>query len=151
MKKIILSCCVALLTCAASAQYRYQTYSVGIATNAFIGTNTFTNFNTFFAVAGGTKVDLQLAFKQTHEGTNAIPATDTNGIDTGWRFSLDGTRSTNSFVFTVYGNALTNVEAWNLMTTNSDYAYLEFVGLTNRNILSRITNISVRIGQNIGL
>jgi len=150
MKKLFLAC-VIIFPMLASAQYRYQTYSVGIATNAWIGTNSFTNFNTFFAVSGGTKVDLQVAIKQTHEGTNAIPATDTNGIDTGWRFSFDGTRSTNSFVFTVYGNAMTNVEAWNIMTTNNDYAYLEFVGMTNRNIMSRITNISVRIGQNIGL
>jgi hypothetical protein len=145
MKPIII---LFLSMACASAQYRYTLYSGTIATNAYIATNSYTTYNTTFAVSAGSSVQLQLVFKMA---TNDYPHYATNDIITTWQSSMDGTRFTNQFQFKLTSTATaTNTEVWGLTNFTVTYPWLRFVNITNLN-QSRLTNHSVSVGQKIGI
>jgi hypothetical protein len=90
---------------------------------------------------------IQVAFKLS---TNGFPANATNGLVTVWDSSLDGTRFTNRFTFTVYGNNTTTVESWAHTNFAVEVPWLRFVNATNL-VGATVTNYSVTVGNKIGL
>jgi hypothetical protein len=145
MKPIII---LFLSMACASAQYRYTLYSSTVATNAYISTNSYTTYNTTFAVSAGSAVQIQLAFKMA---TNDYPHWATNDIITTWQSSMDGTRFTNQFQFKLTSTATaTNTEVWGLTNFTVTYPWLRFINITNFN-QARLTNYSVTVGQKIGI
>lgn len=139
-----------LLICAlsASAQYRYTLYSSSIATNDYIATNSYTTYNTAFAVSAGSSAQIQLAFKMA---TNDYPHFATNDIITTWQSSMDGSRYTNQFQFTLKSTATaTNTEVWGLTNFSVTYPWLKLISISNLN-QSRLTNHSIKVGQKTGI
>jgi hypothetical protein len=146
MKIIILL----LLTClTASAQYRFNLYTVSLATNAFVGTNSFSSSGTqAFDVGAGSTASIQLAFKMA---TNDYPHFATNEVVTVWETSMDGTRFANRFFFNLTSTATaTNAEVWGRTNFPVTYPWLKYVGVTNLN-QARMTNYSIKVGNKIGL
>ena len=139
--KIILALLLTALT--ASAQYRFTIYSATIATNAAITSSNSAVYNQAFDVGSSTAAVIQVAFKNTVL-TNATPAT--NSIISVWEESLDGSRYTNQFTFTLYGNNTTNTESWAYTNSAVTLPWLRLVALTN-NTSARITNITVKVGK----
>jgi hypothetical protein len=145
MKPIII---LFLSMACASAQYRYTLYSSTVATNAYIPTNSYTTYNTAFAVAAGSAVQIQLAFKIA---TNDYPHWATNDIITTWQSSMDGSRYTNQFQFTLKSTATaTNTEVWGLTNFAVTYPWLKLISISNMN-QARLTNHSVKVGQKTGI
>ena len=137
-----------LLFNTASAQYRFNQYVVGVATNAFIGTNSYTNYNVAYDVGSGTEATIQVAFKMA---TNDYPQFATNDVITTWASSMDGVRFTNYFQFALKSTATaTNTEVWGLTNFVVELPWLKFVGITNLN-QARLTNYSIRICNKVGL
>lgn len=138
-----------ILFCAfsASAQYRFNVYRYSIATNATIATNVVATIGTAVDVGSGSEAVIQVAFKQS---TNGFPANATNALVTVWDWSLDGTRFTNRFTFSVYGNNTTNIEAWATTNILTEMPWLRFVNATNLTGAT-VTNYSVTVGNRIGL
>lgn len=145
MKIIILL----LLTClTASAQYRFNIYRYSIATNASIASNAVSTVGTSVDVGSGTEATIQIAFKQTN-GTNAVPTDATNNLVSVWDTSLDGTRFTNRFSFTLKAQATTN-EVWGTTNFTTEWPWLRLVNITNTTG-AIVTNYSVTVGNKIGL
>jgi hypothetical protein len=141
-----------LLLCAcltAPAQSKWNNYTAGVATNAYVGTNSYsTTYSTTFDVSAGSTASIQLAFKMA---TNDYPHFATNEVVTVWQSSMDGTRFTNQFTYALMSTATaTNTEVWGITNFAVTYPWLKFVGLTNLNS-ARLTNYSVRVGDKIGL
>lgn len=137
-----------LLAClTASAQYRFNLYTATIATNASIATNAVATYGQSFDVGAGTEATIQVAFKLN--STN-VSATATNAWVTVWDTSMDGTRFTNRFTFSVYGNGTTNTEAWGTTNFTVEWPWLRFVNATNL-VGETVTNPSVKVGNKIGL
>jgi len=146
MKPIII---LFLSMACASAQYRFNSYTAGVATNAYIGTNSYsTTYSTAFDVGAGSTACIQLAFKMA---TNDYPHFATNDVITTWQSSMDGTRFTNQFQFTIKSNAsATNTEVWGLTNFNVTYPWLKLMSVSNLN-QARLPNYSVRVGNKIGI
>ena len=142
MKKLITTITLALLTFTASAQYRFVIYPATIATNAAIAPSNYATINQTFDVASAPSAILQLAFKLTAL-TNSTPAT--NSIVTVWEQSLDGTRFTNRFSFSIYANNSTN-EVWDFTNSATSLPWLKLLWITN-NTSATLTNHSVKIGK----
>jgi len=140
---------IILCALSASAQYRFNSYTAGVATNAYIGTNSYsTTYSTAFDVGAGSTACIQLAFKMA---TNDYPHFATNDVITTWQSSMDGTRFTNQFQFTIKSNAsATNTEVWGLTNFNVTYPWLKLMSVSNLN-QARLTNYSVRVGNKIGI
>jgi hypothetical protein len=137
-----------LIALNASAQYRFNQYTVTVATNAYIATNSYTSYNVAYDVGAGSTACIQLAFKMA---TNDYPHFATNDVITTWQSSLDGTRFTNQFQFKLTSTATaTNTEVWGLTNFTVTYPWLKFVSISNLN-QARLTNHSIKIGNKIGI
>jgi hypothetical protein len=140
-----------ILLCAlsAQAQYRFNIYTAGVATNAYIGTNSYsTTYATSFDVGAGTEAIIQLSFKMA---TNDYPHFATNDVITTWQTSLDGTRFTNQFQFKLTSTATaTNTEVWGMTNFAVELPWLRLVSVSNLN-QARLTNYSIRVGNKVGL
>jgi hypothetical protein len=119
-----------------------------VATNAYIATNSYTDYNVAYDVGAGSTACIQLAFKMA---TNDYPHYATNDVITTWQSSLDGTRFTNQFQFKLTSTATaTNTEVWGLTNFTVTYPWLKFVSISNLN-QARLTNYSIKIGNKIGI
>ena len=137
-----------LIALNASAQYRFNQYTATVATNAYIATNSYTDYNVAYDVGAGSTACIQLAFKMA---TNDYPHFATNDVITTWQSSLDGTRFTNQFQFKLTSTATaTNTEVWGLTNFTVTYPWLKFVSISNLN-QARLTNYSIKIGNKIGI
>jgi len=145
MKTIIALLMFAALT--AQAQYRFNIYRFTVATNASIATNAVATIGSSVDVGSGTEAIIQVAFKLN---TNGMPANATNGLVTVWDSSLDGSRFTNRFTSTVYGNNTTNNEAWATTNILTEVPWLRLVNITNT-VGATVTNYSITVGNRIGL
>jgi hypothetical protein len=145
----LLSSLFLLLCITSQAQYRFNNYTAGFATNAYVGTNTYsTTYATAFDVGAGSTACIQVAFKIA---TNDYPQYATNDVITTWQSSMDGSRYTNQFQFTLKASAAaTNTEIWAVTNFAVTYPWLKFVSITNLN-QAKLTNISVRVGNKIGI
>lgn len=139
-----------LLAFNVSAQYRYNKYDALIATNAYIATNAVATLGDTVSVAAGTRVDIQFRFKLINNGTLAIGPTATNPVTLRISESMDGIRFTNAWTYSLYGNAMTNTEAWGVFTTNVNYAWIKIETITSGLTNAIVTNYAVLIGQNVG-
>lgn len=119
-----------------------------MATNDYIATNSYTTYNAAFAVAAGSSVQIQLAFKMA---TNDYPRFATNDIITTWQSSMDGSRYTNQFQFNLKSTATaTNTEVWGLTNFSVTYPWLKLISISNLN-QARLTNHSIKVGQKTGI
>lgn len=149
MKKLLLLTLMAFCVIGANAQYRFNQYTASIATNSFVGTNSYsTTGSQSFDVGSGSTAWIQLSFKMA---TNDYPQFATNDIVTVWQSSLDGTRFTNQFLFKIQSTVTaTNTEVWGMTNFAVTLPWLKFVGLTNLN-QARLTNYSIRVANKVGL
>lgn len=140
---------IILCALSAQAQYRFNIYTAGVATNANIGTNSYsTTYSTAFDVGAGSTACIQLSFKMA---TNDYPHFATNDVITTWQSSLDGTRYTNQFQFKLTSTATaTNTEVWGLTNFTVTYPWLKFVSISNLN-QARLTNYSIKVGNKVGI
>ena len=149
MKQLIITILCAL-SLTASAQYRYQTYTLpSSSTNTTIQTNTLATYNSSAAVSSSTRADIRLAFKLTSATTNAMGTNAFQNVTCTFDKSVDGTYWTNSFTFSVRANS--NSVVWD--QTNIDVstaAWLRLVSITNGNA-GKVTNVSVFVGAKTGL
>jgi hypothetical protein len=143
MKTIIAIIITAAAMLTASAQYRFTIYSASVATNASIASSNHSTINQSFDVASATNAIIQLHFKLANL-TNATPAT--NSIVTVWDASLDGSRFTNQFTYTLFGNNTTNTETWDYTNSALTLPWLRLRYITN-NTSGTLTNYGVKVGK----
>lgn len=145
--KTILAILFSFAAFTASAQYRYNLYS--LATNAIDATS-ISNYTLSASVAASTRADIQLAFTLISSNhPTAMSATCSNPVTALFDFSIDGTRFTNQLSVTL--NAQSNATVWhltNVMVTNA--AWIRLVSITNANH-AKLTNLTVKVGSKTGL
>ena len=147
MKTKITILALLLTASVASAQYRYNLYS--LATNTVAATS-ISNYTISASVASSLRADIQLAFTLiSSNAPTAMSATCSNPVTATFDFGIDGTRFTNQFLLTL--NAQSNASVWcltNVWVTNA--AWIRLVSITNGNY-AKLTNLTVKVGCKTGL
>lgn len=146
MKKL-LTALMLFAACTASAQYRYNLYT--LATNTIPATYS-SNYAISAAVGTSTRADIQIAFTLLSSNhPTAMSATCSNPVTATFDTSIDGSKFTNAFSFSL--NAQSNAPVWhatNIMVTNA--AWLRLLSVTNANY-AVVTNFTVKVGVKAGL